>query len=314
MTLRISANLVFFALVVALTNLRAAEPAVEPGKKPTATLTRPDPLGHPLPEGEGRNTQTQFSQAAVNEGEGRETQTEVSPAPLVGDAWRTSFNNRLDESIARLQTDDGKKRGGVVEITRRSGNASQPPFVATSVGAEKGATPAMVSRLLQEHGLPPGLTSVVAVESAFNPLALSPKGARGLWQLMPDTARRYGLKVERNEDERINPLKATHAAAAYMKDLFAQFQDWPLALAAYNAGEDRVARAMIRTGARDFWTLRRHGALPDETLRYVPAVLKKFESPLDAPETERSASSYAPGQIGSPAGRIAYASPAVHGD
>ena len=316
MTLRISANLVFFALVVALTNLRAAEPAVEPGKKPTATLTRPDPLGHPLPEGEGRNTQTQFSQAAVNEGEGRETQTEVSPAPLVGDAWRTSFNNRLDESIARLQTDGTKKRSGAVEVTRggRIADPGRGPFAATAVGPEKDGPATTIARLLQEHGLPPGLTSVVAVESAFNPLALSPKGARGLWQLMPDTARRYGLKVERNEDERINPLKATHAAAAYMKDLFAQFQDWPLALAAYNAGEDRVARAMIRTGARDFWTLRRHGALPDETLRYVPAVLKKFEPPLDAPETERSTSSYAPGQIGSPAGRIAYATPAVHGD
>jgi membrane-bound lytic murein transglycosylase D len=119
---------------------------------------------------------------------------------------------------------------------------------------------------------------VVAVESNFNPLALSPKGARGLWQLMPETARRYGLLVEPLKDERTDPVKSTFAAAAYMKDLYTQFQDWPLALAAYNAGEDRVARAMSRTGARDFWTLRRRAALPDETLRYVPAVLAKVES------------------------------------
>jgi membrane-bound lytic murein transglycosylase D len=170
----------------------------------------------------------------------------------------------------------------------------------------------MVARLLQDQGLPPGLTSVVAVESAFNPLALSPKGARGLWQLMPDTARRYGLRVEWNDDERTNPLKATRAAAAYMKDLFAQFQDWPLALAAYNAGEDRVSRALTQTGAQDFWTLRRRRALPAETLQYVPAVLEKLESPLDAPVTEHATSSDAPGHSESPAGRIAYATPAVH--
>ncbi|MBI4165533.1 MAG: lytic transglycosylase domain-containing protein [Acidobacteria bacterium] len=170
----------------------------------------------------------------------------------------------------------------------------------------------MISRILQDSGLPPVLTSVVAVESAFNPLALSPKGARGLWQLMPATARRYGLKVEWNDDERTNPLKSTRAAAAYMKDLFAQFQDWPLALAAYNAGEDRVARAMTRTGARDFWTLRRRGALPEETLHYVPTVLEKLVDPPDAPEAGPPASPTSASNNETPAGRIAYATPAGH--
>lgn len=232
------------------------------------------------------------------------------------DAWRESFSARLDESLARLQEGDERKKTGALTVTwgTRSGNPSEAPFAASAVGSEQEDQAAMVARLLQEHGLPPGLTSVVSVESAFNPLALSPKGARGLWQLMPDTARRYGLRVERNDDERTNPFKSTRAAAAYIKDLFAQFRDWPLTLAAYNTGEDRVARAMTRTGARDFWTLRRRGALPEETLQYVPAVLEKLEGPLDAPKTGTANSPAAPGQNASAVGRIAYATLAVHGN
>jgi membrane-bound lytic murein transglycosylase D len=123
--------------------------------------------------------------------------------------------------------------------------------------------------------LPAQLVSVAAVESGFDARALSPKGARGLWQLMPETARRYGLLVDSRRDERLDPVKSTHAAAQYLKDLHAQFADWPLTLAAYNAGEGRVERALERLGARDFWTLSRVAALPDETRRYVPAVLAR---------------------------------------
>jgi membrane-bound lytic murein transglycosylase D len=135
--------------------------------------------------------------------------------------------------------------------------------------------------ILRAHGLPEELIAVVAVESGFRPSVLSPKGARGLWQLMPETARRYGLAVGREADERLDPLKSTHAAARYLSDLYAQFADWPLALAAYNAGEQRVERALSRMGARDFWTLARHAALPKETRAYVPAVLSRAGSTLD---------------------------------
>lgn len=135
----------------------------------------------------------------------------------------------------------------------------------------------MLAGILRAHGLPPSLLGVAAVESGFNPAALSPKGARGLWQLMPETARRYGLAVEPGRDDRLDPVKSTHAAARYMNDLYAQFQDWPLALAAYNAGENRVERALERRGAGDFWTLSRLAALPEETRRYVPTVLAKLD-------------------------------------
>ncbi len=125
--------------------------------------------------------------------------------------------------------------------------------------------------ILREVGIPAELAAVVQVESGGDAAALSPKGARGLWQLMPDTARRYGLVVDGERDERLDLLKSTRAAAEYLRDLYAQFQSWPLALAAYNAGEQAVERALTRTGKATFSAAAR--ALPLETQNYVPAVL-----------------------------------------
>ncbi len=128
-------------------------------------------------------------------------------------------------------------------------------------------------RVLAEEQLPPELLAVALVESGFDPLALSPKGARGIWQLMPATAQRYGLTAQAAHDQRTQPEQATRAAARYLRDLFQLFSDWKLALAAYNAGEARVQRAINRAGSRDFDELARRGLLPSETQRYVPAVL-----------------------------------------
>jgi soluble lytic murein transglycosylase-like protein len=230
-------------------------------------------------------------------------------APLgahAADPWQQGLVERLDESIERLRAESARPRAAMPRA--RAANAD---LLGTTPAAQDGRVSA-IALLLQEQGLPSGLTSVVAVESAFDPRALSPKGARGLWQLMPATARRYGLSVEPSSDERLDPAKSTRAAASYLKDLYAQFQDWPLALAAYNAGEDRVAKALSRTGARDFWTLRRRGALPQETLKYVPAVLQKLEAPLHAPAGESSAFEETSADDAPPAGRIAYASTAVN--
>ena len=125
--------------------------------------------------------------------------------------------------------------------------------------------------ILREAGVPTELAAVVLVESGGEPAALSPKGARGLWQLMPDTARRYGLVVNGERDERLDMFKSTRAAAQYLRDLYAQFRDWPLALAAYNAGEQRVESALVQAGASDFSRI--SPSLPAETRQYVPAVL-----------------------------------------
>jgi soluble lytic murein transglycosylase-like protein len=131
----------------------------------------------------------------------------------------------------------------------------------------------VIQRILTTNSLPAELAAVVTVESAGNPNALSPKGARGLWQLMPDTARRYGLRVDSRVDERVDPIKSTYAAIRYLRDLYDMFHDWPLALAAYNAGENRVQDVIERTGIRRLTEMAQKGMLPIETIRYVPAVL-----------------------------------------
>ena len=130
-----------------------------------------------------------------------------------------------------------------------------------------------LGRILADEGVPVELLAVAFVESGFNQTALSPKGARGIWQFMPATARRYGLSVDDRVDHRTHPEQSTRAAARYLRDLYAMFGDWKLALAAYNAGEGRIARIIRRTGIRDFDEMSRRGYLPDETRKYVPAVL-----------------------------------------
>ena len=128
-------------------------------------------------------------------------------------------------------------------------------------------------RILEEENLPPELLAVAMIESGFNPLALSPKGARGIWQFMPATAQRYGLAVGPMNDHRTHPEHSTRAAARYLRDLYQQFGDWKLALAAYNWGEDKVQRVINRTSVRDFDEMARRGLLPLETRKYVPAVM-----------------------------------------
>jgi hypothetical protein len=139
-----------------------------------------------------------------------------------------------------------------------------------------------IEPILRSQGLPPDLIAVVLVESAGEPLARSPRGTRGLWQLMPATARRYGLMVSAHVDERIDETKATRAAARYLKDLYARFESWPLAFAAYNAGEATVQRAIGSGSAHDFANVESRRELPTETRNYVPAIFaarKLFEQP-----------------------------------
>lgn len=127
--------------------------------------------------------------------------------------------------------------------------------------------------ILQEEGVPGEIAVLVLVESGGQPTALSPRGARGIWQFMPDTARRFGLTVNSETDDRLDVPKSTRAAARYLRDLRAQFGDWSLALAAYNAGATVVQKAVLRSGSKDFAFLSRERLIPAETRAYVPAVL-----------------------------------------
>jgi membrane-bound lytic murein transglycosylase D len=129
-----------------------------------------------------------------------------------------------------------------------------------------------VYQVFHREGLPSELLAVAMVESRFIYDARSHAGAVGLWQLMPATARSFGLKVTSYHDERKDPVKATYAATGLLKELYQQFENWELALAAYNAGPSRVNRAIKLAGTRDFWTIARKGYLKNETRRFVAKV------------------------------------------
>ena len=121
---------------------------------------------------------------------------------------------------------------------------------------------------LEEAGLPLELKYLSVVESALRPSATSRVGAAGLWQFMPATGRMYNLHISTLVDERRDPYKSSVAAAQYLKDLYEMFNDWHLALAAYNCGPGRIARAINSTGKKDFWDI--YYTLPSETRMYVP--------------------------------------------
>jgi len=130
----------------------------------------------------------------------------------------------------------------------------------------------MIQTVLRKHGLPEDLAYTAMIESGYTPLAVSRVGAKGMWQFMPGTARRYGLRVDHWIDERLDPEKSTVAAAAYLRDLHGMFGSWTLAQAAYNAGEVTVLRAIRATGSKDFWILARSRHLRRETKDFVPQI------------------------------------------
>src|SRR5437764_5065715 len=131
----------------------------------------------------------------------------------------------------------------------------------------------MISRIFKEEGVPQDLIYLAQAESGFHPLALSRAGARGMWQFMASRANGYGLQRSWWIDERQDPEKATRAAARHLKDLYNQFGDWYLAIAAYNSGPGNVQQAVRRTGYADFWELYKRNVLPKETKNYVPIIL-----------------------------------------
>lgn len=128
----------------------------------------------------------------------------------------------------------------------------------------------LIIDILKENELPEELVFHSMVESGLNPKAYSRAHAAGLWQFVSSTAKRYGLKRTWWIDERRDPVKSTRAAADYIKDLFIEFDDWYLTLAAYNAGTGRVNRAVRLHQTRDFWRL---SSLPRETRNHVPTFL-----------------------------------------
>ena len=144
--------------------------------------------------------------------------------------------------------------------------------------------------IVRQAGLPDDILGLAFLESGMNPHATSVAQAAGLWQFLESTARRYGLRTTPWVDERRDPEKSTRAAAAYLRDLHRRFPSWPLALAAYHAGESAIQRAVLYRHTRDLWRL----GLPEKTERLVATYLAMmligrepelygFRPPTDAP-------------------------------
>ena len=131
----------------------------------------------------------------------------------------------------------------------------------------------MISRILDEEGIPQEFIFLAQAESGFLPRAMSYMAAGGMWQFIRETGSRYGLKQDAWVDERFDPEMATRAAARHLRDLYHEFGDWYLAIAAYNCGQGNVDRAVAKTGYADVWELRSRGTLPLETSNYVPIIL-----------------------------------------
>jgi membrane-bound lytic murein transglycosylase D len=146
--------------------------------------------------------------------------------------------------------------------------------VARVWAKKSGRYQAALRASLARAGLPTDLVYLSLIESGHNPGIASPAGAVGLWQFMPDTARTYGLTVDRWVDERLDPERSTEAAVRFLADLYRRFGSWDLAMAGYNMGHGGLARAMKKFNTNDFWELARHEAgIPWETTLYVPKIL-----------------------------------------
>jgi soluble lytic murein transglycosylase-like protein len=168
--------------------------------------------------------------------------------------------------------------------------------------ARSGRYMPMITKILREEGLPEEFAYLALVESSFLPEATSPNGAAGLWQFVPSTARKYGLRIDTWVDERRDPVKSTYAAAAHLKDLHEYFGKWYLATAAYNAGLGAIDKAMQTPGAKNLWGVSEKAKLSDETRNFVPRFVAvslittnpekygfkevQYEDPLNCEEVE----------------------------
>jgi membrane-bound lytic murein transglycosylase D len=212
-------------------------------------------------------------------------------APAIASASQTSdageFRKDLEEAYARIVARETARPQSAPAVDLEAAASIPIPdnrFVRNAVALFSGNLRSdiqtyltrsakykkMIDRALTDAGLPKALAYLPVIESGYSPTLTSSVGARGVWQFMSETAREYGLRVDWWVDERADPERSTRAAALYLKDLYREFNDWPLTLAAYNAGPGRIRRALSTSGGATFWDLYEAAAIPKETRGYVP--------------------------------------------
>jgi peptidoglycan lytic transglycosylase D len=263
--------------------------AAEPPSTDRVMLEPPLDASVPLPEEDREHIDLSVQQVIDGVGSGAplapltgETHSpaadELSPAVTGPDPWAEAFaeSSRLGAKVVTGEPTLDNPRYPVAI------NPQVQHFLDRFTGARRDVVTLWVNRsaryltmirdVLRSRGLPEELAFTAMIESGFNPMAVSRAGAKGMWQFMAGTARRYGLRVDQWIDERYDPEKSTLAAASYLRDLYGQFGSWSLAQAAYNAGEMIVARAIRISGARDFWALAQTNLLRQETKEFVPQI------------------------------------------
>ncbi|MGA9642200.1 MAG: LysM peptidoglycan-binding domain-containing protein [Terriglobales bacterium] len=214
--------------------------------------------------------------AALQQGDGfSEQQSEPAPideanelTPPVDENVRAKAEAEIKSTRSDLPLMMTDQVAGYINYFSNRGRGTIERALARSGQYEE-----MIRRTLKQEGVPQDLIYLAQAESGFHPLAVSRAGARGIWQFMASRASGYGLERNWWIDERQDPEKATRAAAHHLKDLYDQFGDWYLAMAAYNSGPGTVQSAVKRTGYADFWELYRRNVLPKETRNYVPIIL-----------------------------------------
>lgn len=217
-----------------------------------------------------------FELQALQEGDGF-TEQKSEPAPI-DEANEVTFP--VDANVKAKAEAEIKSTHSDLPLMMTDQVASYISYFSTrgrgtleSALARSGRYDDMIRRVLKQEGVPQDLIYLAQAESGFHPLAVSRAGARGIWQFMGSRAKGYGLERDWWVDDRQDPEKSTRAAARHLKDLYQQFGDWYLAMAAYNSGPGTVQGAVKRTGYADFWELYRRNVLPKETRNYVPIIV-----------------------------------------
>jgi membrane-bound lytic murein transglycosylase D len=182
---------------------------------------------------------------------------------------RPKVKEELEATVSQLPLEENDAVLGYIHYF------STPRGRKTLIGGlrRSGRYRPLIQRILDDEGVPQELIYLAQVESGFLPRARSYKQAVGMWQFVQFRGREYGLYQTPASDDRMDPEKATRAAARHLHDLYAMFGDWYLAMAAYNCGPGCVQRAVERTGFADYWELRRLNVLPKDTANYVPVIL-----------------------------------------